>query len=263
MADVLFINDFDPEEVLSFKVTKVRNHLAGVARGFTTQGIPGAFGEVLSPTVSAPGKGITLTGRASVASLTAREAWLNKAQRYLNGRLELRFVDQPDKVQDAVLSDLSAEPENDRSFVDPTLEIRMSFTCPNAWKRDRYAQVLTFGSTRTEIPLGDLPSGGLLKVMGTASAPTIRYRGASGEVLEEIVMATAPGTTGTWEFDLDRRILTQNSAGTVAVSNDDFPSGYYWFQPDPADGREEWGAGPTLETTQGTGVYIYERRWNA
>lgn len=262
MADVFFINDFDPETELAFKVTGVRNHLAGSDREYGTTVVPGALGSVLSPTVTAPAKTLTINGRALLGSLTAREAWLNKANRYLQGRLEIRFVDQPDKVQDAYLAQLSADAENPRSFVDGTLNVRMVFQCPNPWKRDRYGQVLTFGSTRTEVPLGDLPSGGVLKVMGTASNPTIRYRGASGEVLESIVMGAAPGTTGCYNFDLDARILTKNVAGTVTNANSDFPTGYYWFNPDPADGREDWGGGPTLETTQGTGVYLYHRRWN-
>jgi len=258
-AEVLYIND-QPLTDLGLHVTDHPRWMDSADLSFPYQAIPGSVGGLLSGDASAGALGLQVTARVDVTSLTNRETVINALHRSLKGMLELRFADQPDKVLDAVCDNVGVTPASPVSFVEPGLVVSLSFIAPRAYKRDRWSRMVSF-SSRTEIPLGDLPSAGKIVVMGACTNPTVTYRAASGESVQTFGITLTMAATDYVTIDLAKRTITKSVSGTETRVDSIRSSGYF-FNPDPADGSPGWTDWPTLEVDAGSGLYLYERNWS-
>src|SRR5690606_17832582 len=128
--------------------------------------------------------------------------------------------------------------------------------CPRPAWRDRYRQVLAFSSTRTVVPLGDVPTTGVTVVGGpvAASGFDLVVRAGSGEEVAGMTVRTS--------LSADEHVRIDHALKTVHVSTPsgdvaalDLVSGNF-FTFDPLDGAV------TIEVTAGSGVLYYYRLWS-
>jgi phage-related protein len=259
--EVLYIND-TPLTDLGLHVTAHPRWMGSAELEYSYTQIPGAVGGVLGAEASAQARGVGITARLDVATLTGRETAINAVHRALKGMLELRFADQPDKVLDAVCTGVEVTPESRLSFVEPGVSVSLSFVSPLAYKRDRWSRQVSFGATRTEVPLGDLPSAGTMIIMGLATNPTVTYRAASGESVQTMGFTITLAADDYLEIDLAKRTITKSVAGT-RTRDDSLRTSGYFFNLDPAYGSPGWTDWPTLEVDDGTGLLLYERTWSS
>lgn len=252
-----------PLDDLGLGLTGAPGHLSGVQWERAFPPSPGLVGGVPGVASVSPARSLVIRGLAELASLTDREALVTSLSRQVTGLQEVRYSDQPDKVFEAILEQVGVSPwEPSQEFVIGDVDIELRFRLAVPYKRDRYGQVISFGTTRTDIPLGDLPSGGVLHIMGSATDPVLTYRGVSGEALRSMTFTITLGSNDYLVVDLNRRVIQKSVAGTVTTDASILTSGYF-FQPDPGDGHPGWGGWPSLELSAGTGLYLYHRSWSA
>lgn len=261
--DVLFINDREVQ-TLGLYPTVLERWGAGIEYAFESMPVPGRLGHLPAGTMSASPRVIRLTGDIDAATVAERDAKLAAVLAPLRGLLEIRAGDAPDKVLEGYLvGELSDGVVPTKSFVDGSagLSLTLHLWCPSPVKRDRFAQTIAFGAAATPVPLGDLPSGGLVRILGAATNPVLRYRDARGQLVQEMAFTTTLTSAQYLEIDLDRQTAVKVSAGVrtnaQALWTGDYPV------PDPGDGDPTGAAWPTLEVTAGSGLYHHARRYRS
>lgn len=262
MSEVAYINDA-PLTDLGLYVTAHPRWLSSAAYSFPVATLPGSMGGIASDVATVEPMGFSITARLVPASLTAREEAINAVQQRLKGLLEVRYADQPDKVLEGWLDSVEVEPQAaGQGFVDPGLLVALNFRSARPYKRDRYGRAVAFGSTRTEVKLGDLPSAGLVRIMGAATNPVLTYRGTNGEALKTLGFTITLNSTDFLEVDLGKRTIYKSVSGTRTRVDSVRTSGYF-FNLDPHDGTPEFDDFPTLEVSAGSGLITYHRNWSS
>jgi phage-related protein len=262
VSEVAWIND-TPLTDLGLYVTAHPRWLSSPEFDYPVAAMPGSVGGIPSDVATVGAGSYAITARVEPTSLTNREDVVNAIHYKLKGLLELRFADQPDKVLDVQLSpNVEIAPEAPTSFVEPGLLVTLNFIAASPYKRDRWGQMAGFGSVRTEIPLGDLPSAGIVEIMGSASNPVLTYRAASGEALETMTFTITLAATDFLEIDLGKRTIYKNVSG-VRTRVDSIRTAGYFFNLDPADGSPDFEDWPTLEVSAGDGLILYNRNWSS
>jgi len=260
-SEVLYVNDM-PLTDMDLHVTGHPGWMTGPGFSVPTLPLPGSIGGVPSPAFTVGAGSLSVSARLKPTSLTDRESKINEVVWRMKGLLELRFADQPDKVLEAICTNVSAVPESSaNSFVEPGLIVNLSFLTPRPYRFDRYGQIISFDTSRTEVPLGDLPSGGVVTIMGAATNPTLTYRASSGESKETMGFTIALTSDDFLEVDLDKRTITKSIAGTRTRDDSIRTSGQF-FTLDPSHGSPSWGAWPTLEVSTNEGTIAYHRNWS-
>lgn len=196
-------------------------------------------------------------------TLDSRYPALDELDALTRGLCEIRFSDSPDRVARGIVTRKATQAfASDASWVDGSADIlrTLEIVCHSPVKVARYGSVVGLSTSRTPVPLGTLPSGGLLLLYGTDQ--TVTYRGASGEPLATMGFTFTPSNSHL-EIDLTRQMVTEvEDDGTRTNAADALTSGDF-FALDPGDGDYVAGSWPTLELSSGTGALIYRRSYES
>lgn len=260
-----------PLAALGAAATELSGWLDGpeVERAVTP--VPGLLGVLPSPlTVSRP-RVAQLVVWLDATALTDRSVALARWQRAAAGLRRLRFDDTPGRVLRATFGAPQVESIAPRhAFVESARRLRLSvaITATDGASYDATPRVLVLGTTPTPIPLGTLPSTGVVVWRGTWSvgaARTLRYAGASGITYGELTLTPPTGSGGlgandVLELDLARRYVTKVTAAGVRTNAYDWLTAGRWFALDDRDGLPDV-AWPTLLVTDGTATLLYRRAY--
>lgn len=187
---------------------------------------------------------------ANIEELTARLTQ--------SGDLEIKIADDESRLFYGRLTSMPDTPLRPALLADKT-RYAIQLTCYDPRAYATGPSTLGFGSTAADVPLGTAPSGGIVRVSGAASAPSLVYRSSTGGELARITLNTTLSSTQYVDVDLDNFTLKSAAGGSVAAIWASSVS--EWFFPNPADG-EYWSSGwPTVEVTAGSAGYTYTKTY--
>lgn len=270
MAETIYVNDHDLEADLGLtdvSITELNGWGAGIEYRRTMTAIPGAFGATAAPDSAMQPRRLRITARLDAGAVASRDAELSELLDAFTGLVEMRFGDSIDKVLEALVDTESSVGESGISFVNPELLVTLDLVCPDPAKRDRYLQSIAgAAAARVSIPLGTLPSHGVIYIMGAATNPTLTYRDSGGNSIQTMAFTVTLGTTEYLAIDLTLKTVKKYTAGVesdaLSTWTGGSPSGGF-IVPDPQHGSYASSSWPTLETSTGSLHYAYHRRWRS
>lgn len=257
---IVWLNDV-PIEDYGIGLTEA-NPWDAVSFEYASTPVIGQIGSVVSPNGFGGPRTLTLSGILKPSSVANRRSLLDRLNGDLSkGLVEIRVQDDEDRFvlgryTGASFGRFSGSEYAALSYVTATL----SFVCDDPTWQDRYAQSLAFGATRTEIPLGRLPSWPLIYVEG-ATNPTIRYRSSTGDILYSMGLTVTVASDEALRIDMGLQTIDEIDSGVRSNGISYLTSGDF-FAVDPGDGDPDASSWPTLEITSGSAVAYYRRRWS-
>lgn len=245
-ATALYIDDFDTSRI-GFWARRADGRQGVVTvRDRTTQ-LPKRAGEIALAREGdhAPRRIIvvgTIKGTSVSQVLSRREELKGRLSR---GTVEVRFVDDPDRVYYARLE------EGDIRGTDPefnTLYSDVSFTlyCPDPLIYQRYSTRIPFTSQKAAMPLGRAPSLPIIRIAGAVTNPVLTLRDIRGAIVKTLGLTVTLGATEYVEINCETSAITRVTAGVAANAPALMTSGDFLML-DPHDGDPVTNLWPTLE----------------
>jgi len=259
----LYINDFDVSR-LGFVVGDViEKHRGGLTFPDRTSGLPGHVGTIaLAREWESTPRRVVVTGMQDGPTVSQLVEDVNDLkQRCFEGSVELRFVDDANKVYYARCEDF------DTTMIGPALargagararhRIRITFLCQDPLIYDRNGSVIGFSTAKAEVPLGTAPSLPLIRVNGPTTCGFVyTYSDFTGVSQATLALSTAVELSSTQYMLIDHELssITSSTGGDFVSS---FSTGSEFFAFDPQHGAGgTTGPWPTLQidSTGSTGL---------
>lgn len=258
MSGVMYADGVDLS-TLGFQVTNLFAWRDGPVREYESVQVPGRIESAVSDCAVVEPR--TLQVRGLVYGDTAAERVTNarKIVAAVSGDRTLRFGDAAQTIATRFrghqMAPIAAADEF-RANVGTVLTL--DFLCPENAYRDASSSVINLSASPTAIPLGDLPSGGVVRIDGPATNPKIVYRTSMGAEVASIELTASLGSGGWIEVDLDKcRITTSLATNPMMLM-----TGGKWFRLSHTHGNYATSSWPTLEITSGTGSLTYVKRFS-
>lgn len=263
----IYLND-TPIEALGLTLVDGAPALGGFRLARDRQPWTGRTGAIPAPFGTTEPAVLTFVADVAASSVAARTAALDALSDALTGLVEIRFEDQASRVMRGVprvfVADIPAPPR----WVNIAPRVTVEIECFNAQKWDAQPTALVLGTTPTPIPCGTLPHGGRLYLTGAAGGALstetrLRYRGVSGVLLGELVISPSLLAGEFLTINLDGQELVRTTTAGVESNVYAWKTGGTYPRVYPRDGVRAVDAWPTLELTNGAGLYLYRRLWRA
>lgn len=233
--------------------------------------LPGVLGVVPNQFSVSSSRQIRVTCNLPVASLADRAAALATVQDAISSLVTLRFSDTPGRVVRALAGPLvvaSIAPGASMTQNAASLVVVLTFTAYDTASYDDEPRVVSLTATPGAIPLGTLPSPGVLQWSGawsTGIARTLTYRSMNGIPYGSLTLTAPAGNSLSasefLELDLARQYITKVGATGTRTNAYRWKTAGRWFVPDPADALRSAAAWPTLDVSAGAGLFLYRRAW--
>lgn len=259
---VCWINDTDVDSL----GLELRDGTAGWLDGGLVQRnlvlIPGRHGAHASDYGMKQPRMIRLVGQLDPSTVTGRLSEVDTVMDHLQGELEVRFGDAPNKVMTGWCRAVRTV-EMQPSFIIPDLIMTVEIECDDPVKYDRYGRIVSFGTAGAEVPLGTEQSYGTVEIMGAASQPILYYKDQTGTQQEYMSFSNTLAAGAWMKIEMDRkRIRLFSTGGTETNGMSSLASGDF-FMAHPAHGNKATDTWPTLSLSTGTGRILYRRAWGA
>lgn len=238
-----------------------------VRRG--ARAIPDTTGVIPSLRQTPDPRTIRLRLRRYLSVLADRDAAQLILQDRLSGLLHVRFDDAPTRVVRCVASLPQFQPVHEiTAFSIATIEAEVLLTCYDGASYDTEPRVLALSTTGVEIPLGSLPSAGVISWGGAWTATTsrtliIRDHGGVARVTQTLTAPTGESLGATDFLELltaPRYVSKVTSAGTRTAEEEWVP-GVTWIALDPAWQHRTEARSLTLEISAGTAQITYRKAY--
>ena len=122
-------------------------------------------------------------------------------------------------------------------------------------------RALAVAGTRYPVPLGTAPSSPIIRIMGSATDPSVTYRDAGGAAVRTMGFTVTLASTDYLDIDMRRGRIQKVASGVATNGIALLTSGQFPWALDPQDGERETAAWPTLEVSTGTGEVLFWRQW--
>lgn len=255
-------------------VMRVDGWLSAPSRQYPTLAIPGRQGAVFAadPTVGTRTLRINAVINPTTRTVATRLADEQALKALLMQALVSVITDDDVTnpiVIDGVCQSVEITPRG-HPLVSTISEVTFEVLCPDPTWRDLSSQVIGFNSTPATIPLGNAPSGGLVRIAAPSwsanvTDPVLTYYNASKVAVQTMTFTGITLTAGTdyLEIDLDRATAIEVSSGSssnaIASLTGDF------FTLDPMDADPLNSSYPLLGCSGSAGTpsgqYLGTRRW--
>jgi hypothetical protein len=255
VEQTVWINGMSPADLGARSTRVVLGSTAAPALAFESLRIPNAQGVALTGLVSQDSREIRIAYRFDASTVEARGAELRAMFEYFLGTLsELRLGDDPDAVIDAVCVGGDFAPLGEPlRFSRTTGWITTRWFAPQATKRSRFAQVISFGSAPVLLELSGLPPHWELWVYGSVTDPVVTVRNRSGDVLHEMEFTATLGST-------DYVRATSNGHRSF-LSDDGEETEDHTILPDEDYPLLDPRVGASFEVSGGSGLIVWQNRW--
>ena len=253
----------------SWQLVGLTGWMAGFSAPRGVTALPNIGGVVPATQRTAEPRTITLTWRRDLTALSDRDAALATLQDRLSGKLWVRFNDATTRVVRCVAGPVSVSPASPHAvFSVATIEASVALIAYDGASYDTEPEIRALATTATEIPLGTLPSAGILTWGGAWTATTARtliLRDAGG-VVRCTMTVTAPtgeslASTDFLEIDLVRRYITKVTSAGVRTNEYDWYTSGGWPVLDPAFQDRANTRYATLEISAGTAQILYRKAY--
>jgi hypothetical protein len=264
-VSVCWINDIDVES-LGFHVIGLRGHADAVELPRDYAPIPGRAGGLLARHANVPPRIIQLDLAAYDATIATRREPFRVLEAMCGGLVQLRFADAPDQYVEAVLTRASKRPAAPESAPwwtasAPDMLVSLEFTCPTPAYFAVTETVVALSATPAALPLGTLPSGGVIDI-GPSTNPTLTYRDAASDTQATMGFTATVASGDLLRVDLTELRVTRRVGGIWSAAQALHTSGA-WFTPSPMDGSYPLAAWPTLAVSSGAATYTYRRAYRS
>lgn len=265
----MWVNGRDPADD-GWILVELGNWMEGFALTRATTALPNIGGVVPSTMRTAAPRSIALRFRKYLTgAISTRDAAVLTLADRLSGKLFVRFDDAPTRVircEASPVTVLPVAPGVQMSVA--TIEASVTLTAHDGASYDTEPQMRALATTAVEIPLGTLPSAGIVSWGGAWTATTARtliLRDAGG-VARTTMTFTAPtgeslGATDFLEIDLARRYATKVTSAGVRTAQYDWYTSGGWLVLDPAFQDRTNTRYATLEISAGTAQLLYRKAW--
>lgn len=276
MAWAVFANETDLGATLGAWVETLDGGYDAPARDYAVQRLSGRLGAVLSSEPTASERQITITGRLTPTALT-RAALDTAMDRFkslmLRGLVTITVDDDvstPRRI-DGVCPRCVVTPLF-HHVTTPVARFSATILCPDPTWYELQGSILSFSTTATPVPLGNAPSGGIIRIAApkwsaaSVTTPTLTYYSSGGASVKTLAFTgvTLVAEQDFLEVDLDRQTVVLSDAGVRSNAIANIASGDF-FSLDPADGDYSQSAYPQLKVTAGAGTPVatltYRKRW--
>lgn len=234
------------------------------------------------PLIEVPGRGESIEGsRQSIASpgdmtvtvatrdtsltvIRARLAWLASALRSTD-LLRLEHVRRPS--QERLVRCISGPGSwgLGPGAVGPYyVEVVLGFSAPSPFWQDTADQTVNFTSSPVAVPLGPEASRGVLTLTAPSSNavnPTVTYKNSGGTAVAAFTLAHTILVGDAWEANCLTGTIRKRVSGVWSNAISTLAAGFVLPITDPADGSYATSSWPTLQTSAGSGAYVYRRRY--
>lgn len=256
----LIVNDYDVSRigvVLENGNSGWRDGLSVRDRG--TQ-LPGRVGMVaLSREFETTGRVLNLIGMQKATSMSQLQSWFREfKQRMTEGTIEIRFVDDLDKVYFGRTEDLGVL-GNAPAFADGNRvghRIRMQILCPDPLIYARFGTVAGFNSAAGEMPVGIAPSFPIIRINGAVTNPVITMKDFRGETIATLGLTAVIASGEFYEVNMDLSQIVDE----VGDNQIDTMSSGGFFALDSIDSAGEDGPYPTLEVSPDAACEVLYRK---
>lgn len=258
----LFINGEDVD-TLGLRVVDMGAWWSGITVNRSVAQPIGAIGGLPASEATVSPRTLTLAA-AWVGTTGSRVSALDDVSWLMEGELEIWHGDDTDRMAKGYLvEDTAVGRFGSGPLADVHGDVLRTFriVCPNAAKYDRVGRPVGFGSTRTEVPLGTLPSVGVVRILGAATNPTLNYRSTTGEVIQQMRFTITLAADDILSIDLAAETVEKTVSGTTSDALPTLNTADDFFRLDPGHGDGRNAAWPTLDVTAGDGDILYRRAW--
>lgn len=255
----MWINDFDITRIGMLVGDVIDDHRSGFTFPDRTTQLPGRVGTIaLAREFESTPRRVTVEAvQTAVSSSRITDDIADMKLRAYNGQVELRFIDNPDRVFYARCEGFKT------TLMAPSLRtlnkafhrVRMTFLCQDPVVYDRNSSVIGFSTAVAELPLGSAISTPTFVLQGpsTGSVLTITYKNIAGQTIQSLKLSGAAAVMSSTEsitIDNEKSNIT-HSDGTNLESILTSTSGFIFL--DPQDGAGSDGPWPTIQLSA-TGV---------
>lgn len=246
---------------LGVYVQNIPGWLDGTGRNYPTLAIQGRQGAVFAADPTVAPRQLRIECTVNTASIAAR--WT--AERKLKGLVSRGLVSIT--VDDDVNAPLVIEGVNVEAPITPrghpldamVSDATLMFLCPDPTWRDVLGSTVGFNATPVMVPLGNAPSGGIIRIAAPAwsanvTNPVLSYLNVAKATVQSMTFTTTLVAGEDYlEIDLDRSTVTlsdngvQSSGATLLTAGD-------FFVLDPMDGDVVNSGYPYLSVTATSGT---------
>lgn len=257
------VNGADLGTTFGWYPDRVDGWLGAPARNFAAITMPKRLGVVMPVDPTYQAREIRISGSLNPQALASRVTAEAKIRDHMMTGLVTIVVDDgttPLRAIDGYTRELVVEAPT------PTLapvwsRISATVTCPEPVWRETTMQVIGFNATARAMPLGTAPVAPLIRIMGAATNPTLKYKNASGQTLNTCQFTITLASTDYLLIDCANGLIQKSVSGTVSDARSTFVSTNDALPVlDPADGDYINSVWPMLTVDLGTAVAIYAKR---
>ena len=258
-ARAMWINDFDITRIGMQVSSEIDEHRSGLTFPDRTTRLPGRVGTIaLAREFESTPRRISITAvQTAINSSRITDDIADMKLRAYAGQVELRFIDNPDRVFYARCEGFRTQLIAPGLRVSNTVNhrIRMTFLCQDPLAYDRNSSIVGFSTAPAQVPLGSGVSTPTFVIQGpsTGSALTLTYKNIAGQTIKSLKLNGAAAVMSSTEaitIDCEKSNIT-HSDGTDLASILTSTSAFPFF--DPQDGAGSDGPWPTIELSA-TGV---------
>jgi hypothetical protein len=261
-----WFNDVDVA-TLGFTVVDLSGHADAVELPRDYVPIPGRAGGIMARHAEVPSRIIVMDLGLFRTTLEARREAFRNLEALCAGLVRLRFADAPDQYVEGVLvraPKRAASPHHRVPWwtaAAPDMMVTLEFVCPTPAYFAVAETVVALSATPAALPLGTLPSGGVVDI-GPCTNPVLTYRDAASTTKATMGFTLTVATGDLLRVDLTEMRVTRRIAGVWSAAQALHTSGA-WFYPSPLDGNYALNVWPTLALSSGAGTYTYRRAWRS
>lgn len=260
MRDIVFLNGVDVTD-LGLMPTAAPGWSDAARNEFNLQTVPGRRGRIPSRMVSSPERYIEIHGMIHGDTWQERSKKLDDLTGYCAGQVDIRFGDRPDRFIIGAFEEARTAPTapGAESLPGAWWNVVLRFVCPDpVFYAVEESEIVGIGSSPTVIPMGTLPSAGVLTISGGTN-PVIRGYRSNDELIGEMTFSgDFTGNTLTVDF------LTRELSTSLAVNPWSLWAGLAterfltWSVADYDFRAESW---PKISVSSGSGSYAYRKAY--
>jgi hypothetical protein len=262
-TNVVYIDGVDIE-TLGISVTGLPSAWSAPLSPWATQDVPQWDGTRLVRSRADIGaRTLELTGLVAADNATDAETTLQTFKDAISGRLvEIRYGYQATRAYYGVLQACEAGLFSPTNLGGWAL-VEMSFLLPDPYAVDLSLSVVS-GATAERVPVqvGTGPTWATVQVVGAATTPTLTFRDHSGAAIGTMAFTGSLLSTDSFVVDsTEGGEVTKLTSGVASNALSLLTAGYAFPIFQPRDGVRSASLWPTIETSAGSVIVTYARRW--
>lgn len=233
--------------------------------------MPGTTGGRYAGLQSSAPLQLALEGNFLEVTVDDRVAAANACANALRGLLEIRFADAPDRVIRGVAGPIQFTPLTNNFFTTSrragAVRASIPITCVDSARYAQNARQIILGTMPVPVPLGSLPSGGDIYVLGALTGSLdielYSHTGLRTHVLALRDIDIDADGFARVRIDPPHAVLVYAADGEASsVANwRSLTLSSRWWKPTPYHADSARALWPMLRLSAGTGVYRYHQAW--